>query len=301
MAIPGSPLFCKKKYKTQGWQSLGFLLVLMALPITLHAQDAKPTPADEYVRHAHLTLLSRQTIQADIDELVQTEPPFHMTGTYVAAGLRTRLSYNVKLSGGATGSLLEVCDGERLWSVTTLPGAKRVTRRDVRQILQAIETAKTRPDRAAIVDLAMGGLPALLASLQKSMVFDAMKEETIDERRMVVVQARWKTDVARRFGGDAAGGNLPPHIPDMARIYFSADTEFPVRFLYLKRPEDRKTYKTMLDLQFRNVVLDGPVDDKHFEFTPPEDVEPEDVTRQYLDQLLPPEPGAKEKAANAGK
>jgi len=280
------------KVKTQGWLFLGFL-VLLALP--LYAQDAKPNPAEEYVRHAQLKLVSRQTVQAEIDELVQTDPPFHMTGTYASAGLRMRLNYQVKLGGGAGGSLLEVCDGERLWSVTTLPGTKRVTRRDVRQILAAMETAKTRPDRAAVVDLALGGLPALLASFQRSMAFDALKEETIDDRKFMVVQARWKPDVAQRFGGDASGGRLPPHVPDLARIYFAADTEFPVRILYLKKPEDKKIFKPLLDLQFRNVVLDGQVDDKLFEFTPPDDVEAEDVTQQYLEQLLPPEPSTKEK------
>jgi hypothetical protein len=201
----------------------------------------------------------------------------------------------VKLHSGASGSLLEVCDGERLWSVTELPGVKRVTRRDVRQILAAAENAKARPERAATVDLALGGLPALLASLQRSMQFDALKEETIDGRAFSVVQARWKPEFARQLGSNAQGA-LPVHIPDLARIYFASDTAFPERLLYLKKVEDsqneRKTYRPLLDLQFRNVVLDAPLPDKLFEFTPPDGVEPEDVTRQYVEQLLPPEPAS---------
>jgi len=281
---------------------LSALLLVLILPLTSLAQDAKSksNPADEFVHRAHMALVARQTIQAEIYELVQTDPPFHMTGSYASAGLRTRLSYSVKLNGGATGSLLEVCDGERLWSLTELPGQKRVTRRDVRQILAAVDSAKSRPDRAAAVDLALGGLPALLSSIQRSMQFDAVKDETVDDRKFVVVQARWKSDVAQRLGGDAQGANLPPHIPNLVRIYFDADTQFPERFLYLKKPEDKKTYKTYLELQFRKVVLDGPVDEKLFEFKPPGDVEPEDVTRQYLEQLFPPEPTGKDKAA-AGK
>jgi hypothetical protein len=286
-------------------RSVGILLILTVLAFAnaASAQDPKPNPAADYVRRAHLALVARQTIQADIDEVVNlSDPPFRMTGSYASAGLRTRLSYTVKLSGGASGSLLEVCDGERLWSVTELPGSTRVTRRDVRQILAAVESAKARPDRAAAVDLALGGLPALLASLQRSMQFDALKEETSDGRKLVVIQARWKPDIVKRLGGDASGNNLPAHIPDIARIYFAADTAFPEEVLYLKKNDDAKkvTYRKLLDLRFQNVRLDEPVDDKAFEFTPPNNVEPEDVTRQYLEQLFPPEPTpATERGASA--
>lgn len=250
-------------------------------------------PAMEYLRQAHLGLLSRQSIQAEIYELVHlTDPPFHMTGTYASSGLRTRLSYTVKLSSGASGSLLEVCDGERLWSVTDVPKLKRVTRRDVRQILAAAEQARSRPDRALAADLALGGLPALLASLQHSMDFDAMKEDTSQGRTFTLIQGRWKPEWRKKLGGE----QLPPHVPDLVRVYFAADNQFPERFLYLKKAEDKNYYRPLVDLQFRKVVLDAPLDEKLFEFTPPENVEPEDVTRQYLDQLFPPE----NKAKNAG-
>lgn len=248
-------------------------------------------PATEYLRQAHLGLLSRQSIQAEIYELVHlTDPPFHMTGTYASSGLRTRLSYTVKLSSGASGSLLEVCDGERLWSVTDVPKLKRVTRRDVRQILAAAEQARSRPDRALAADLALGGLPALLASLQHSMDFDAMKEDTSHGRTYTLIQGRWKPEWRKKLGGE----QLPPHVPDLVRVYFAADNQFPERFLYLKKAEDKNYYRPLVDLQFRKVVLDAPLDEKLFEFTPPENVEPEDVTRQYLDQLFPPENKAKD-------
>ena len=276
------------------------MFVLLAPSVGVAQTDNKSSsnPAEDYVRRAHLALVSRQSIRAEIDEQVNlTDPPFRMTGTYVSAGLRTRLSYTVKLYGGATGSLLEVCDGERLWSVTDIPGAQRVTRRDVRQILAAVQNAKSQPDRGAAVDLALGGMPALLASLQRSMKFDAITEETADGRKLVVVQGRWKPEVAQRMGGDQSGGGLPLHIPDLTRIYFAADTSFPERVLYLKRPEEKKTYRPLIDLKFRNVVLDGPIDEKAFEFTPPENVEPEDVTRQYLEQLFPSESAGKDKPA----
>ncbi len=251
---------------------------------TCLAQTSKPA---DYLKTAQQKLGQYRSIRAEITELVGlTDPPYKMTGTYLAAGLKLRLHFQAKLPSGATGQLIEICDGDRLWGLTELPGSKRVTRRDIRQILAAVEASKMRPERAAAVDLALGGLPALLTSVQRTMDFDGMKEETIDGRPVVIVQGKWNEEWLGKLADKQ--GELPPHIPHALRLYFAADTAFPERLLYLKQQPNKK-YKPLLDLQFRNVVLDGPVDDREFDFTPPEDVEPEDVTRQYLDQLFPPE------------
>jgi hypothetical protein len=71
-------------------------------------------------------------------------------------------------------------------------------------------------------------------------------------------------------------------------VYLAQETLFPERIVYLRLPSGEGGLKPVLDLRFTNVVLNGPVDAQEFEFTPPENVEPEDVTRQYLDQLFPP-------------
>lgn len=254
------------------------------------AQNDKPT---NFLKSAQQAISKHRSIRAEVVETIGlTDPPFKMTGTYLAAGLKLRLNYQSKVPSGATGSLTEVCDGERLWSLTELPGTKRVTRRDIRQILAAVESARMKPERAAAVDLALGGLPALLTSLQRTMVFEAMKEETIDQRPVVILQGKWNDEWHGKLAGKK--GELPPHLPEAVRVYFAADTQFPERLLYLKQQPSKK-YKPLLDLQFRNVVLDGPVDDREFDFTPPENVEPEDVTRQYLDQLFPSEAKPAEK------
>ncbi len=268
--------------------------MLATLLLTSASSAQSTTPAD-YLKTAQQKIAAQRSIRAEIVESIGlTDPPFKMTGTYLAAGLKLRLNYQSKMPSGATGSLTEVCDGERLWSLTELPGSKRVTRRDIRQILAAVETSRMRPERAAAVDLALGGLPALLTSLQRMMDFDAMKEETVDQRPVVILQGKWNAEWLGKLTGKK--GELPAHLPEALRVYFAADTQFPERLLYLKMQPNKK-YKPLLDLQFRNVVLDGPVDDREFEFTPPENVEPEDVTRQYLDQLFPSEekPAAEKK------
>ncbi len=272
------------RHRPQILLALGMATIALSVQSPCFSQSDKPA---DYLKAAQLAIGKHRSIRAEVVETIGlTEPPFKMTGTYLAAGLKLRLNYQSKVPSGATGSLTEVCDGERLWSLTELPGSKRVTRRDIRQILAAVESSRMKPERAAAVDLALGGLPALLTSLQRSMTFDAMKQETVDQREVVILQGKWNEEWHGKLAGNK--GELPAHLPEAVRVYFAADTQFPERLLYLKMQENKK-YKPLLDLQFRNVVLDGPVDDREFDFTPPENVEPEDVTRQYLDQLFPSE------------
>lgn len=264
------------------------LLTALFTCSSVFAQTPKP---GDYLKSAQQKIGEHRSIRAEVVETIAlTEPPFKMTGTYLAAGLKLRLNYQSKMPSGAAGSLTEVCDGERLWTLTELPGSKRVTRRDIRQILAAVESSKMRPERAASVDLALGGLPALLSSLQRTMEFDTLREETVDDHNVVILQGKWNEEWQAKLS--VKGGVLPPHLPEALRIYFAADTQFPERLIYLKLQENKR-YKPLLDLQFRNVVLDGSVDDREFDFTPPENIEPEDVTRQYLDQLFPSEEKAK--------
>lgn len=242
--------------------------------------------AAEILRRAQAQIVTHQSIRAEVQELAHlTTPPLQMTGNYLSAGIKLRLDYHVKLAGGVEGELLEVCDGERLWSFLNLPTSRKVTRRDVRQILAAVERAQGNPDRAAAVDLALGGLPGLLTSLQRSMVFDSVKEELLDEAPVYTLTGKWNAQLSEQLGGDPNQPRLPPHIPDAARISLAKESLMPVRLAYLKRTEEG--VKLLLDLRFRNIVLDGPVNDSEFDFTPPEGIDPEDVTRDYLRQLFP--------------
>lgn len=277
-----------------GFDSLKSLVAIASIVLLegmAAGQELAPTTpnAAELLTAAHQRMLAHTHIRAELQEVVAIkEPPFKMAGNYVSAGLKLRLNFNVKLPDGAKGSLLEVCDGERLWSVTELPGSTRVTRRDVRQILAAMDQAKNRPDRAAAIDLALGGLPALLTSLSRSMQFQSVKSESAAGREFWMVSGKWQPEFHRQLTGKDSKANLPAHIPEAVRVYLAKDTLFPERIVYLKQNVDSEDWRPLLELRLTNVVLNGPVDPQEFEFTPPESVQPEDVTRQYLDQLFPP-------------
>ena len=242
-------------------------------------------------------------MKADIEHTVSLgNQQFRATGRYLNSGSKLRLEYSVKPDQGADGSLIEVCDGKVLWSLMTLGGTKRVTHRDVQQIKAAAAAAseKSVSDAVLTAELGLGGLSSLFASLERTMTFDAMKQDEVEGRSRTVVQGQWKSNVVSRWKRKA-DDPLPVYIPDAVRIIVDSTTLFPERIVYLKKQteKDKKGYRALVSFQFQNVELDAAIDDQEFTFVPPEDVVPEDITRQYLDRITKSQEGEAAAATSA--
>jgi outer membrane lipoprotein-sorting protein len=251
------------------------------------ADSAGAKAAAEFVQKVRQSLGEHSSVQADIEQTVSIgTQQFVATGRYVSSGPKLRLEYNIKPDQGISGSLLEVCDGKELWSLIKVADSKRVTHRDVQQIKAAASSERAIPDAVLTAELGLGGLSALFASLERTMVFDAMKQETSGDRSRTVVQGKWKPEIRSRWpqGSDES---LPAYVPDMVRIVVDSATMFPERIVYIKRlvEKDKKVNRALVDLQFSKVTFDSAIDDQEFTFVTPDDVVPEDITRQYLDRL----------------
>ena len=282
-----------------------FVAVTLFLPIGFVAGQAddgvkdraegndKRVEAAEFLDRVRQELQTHQSVKADLSQNVSIgDQQFKVTGQYLSfgnstTGMKLKLNYLVVPDQGAEGEMLEVCDGKELWTVLTLPGSpKRVTHRNVLQIQKAALAANQKgiPESALNVELGLGGLTALLASLERTMEFDAMKQEEVDGHQRTIIQGRWKKEVVQRFpkGKD---DSLPVFVPDLVRLYVDSQTLFPERLLYLKKQPEKKALRPLLNLEFRNVELDAPVNEKEFEFLIPPDVVPEDVTKMYVDRI----------------
>ncbi|MBS0203058.1 MAG: hypothetical protein JSS49_09190 [Planctomycetes bacterium] len=256
-------------------------------PGTKTPDPAKIKAATDFMKRVHDGLYDRSSIRADIEQTVSIgAQKFQVTGQYVNAGQRLRLEYTIQPDQGVSGSLLEVSNGKELWSQMKVGETKRVTHRDIEQIKAAVTSTKSVPDVVLTAELGLGGLTALMASLERTMVFDAMKEESVDEGGRTIVQGRWKPEVAKRWP-TSKDGLLPVYVPDMARIWVDTKTMFPVRIVYIKRAieKDKKVYRPMVSLRFSNVQFDAPVNDQEFEFVNTDKTVPEDITRQFLDRM----------------
>ncbi|MEX1229326.1 MAG: hypothetical protein WEB58_03745 [Planctomycetaceae bacterium] len=274
-------------------------------------KSTKKSPsANALLKQSRKDMNSLTSIRAQLDETISFGPKrFKAAGVYIqGTELRLKLEYQLKL-GASQGELLEVCDGQVLWTQQTIDNDVQVTRRDVRQIL---ETAKNLPRSDTMMlhtELGLGGLPALLASLEETMVFKLGDRETIEKREFTLLEGRWNKEYRTIWSGGSDDPNapLPPYVPDRVRIYMehirhkNRTVYFPTRVIYLKKTDPEKSiYRPIVTLEFTKIVLDGKVAEDEFVYTPREGVTPVDLTQEYLQQLkLPPRKSASASAEKA--
>jgi len=259
-----------------------------AAPAASTTADASANPeATAWIQRVHQALYRRSSIRAEIDQTVLIgKEHFKVSGRYISSGQRLRLEYTIHPDQGLAGSLLEISDGKDLWSLLKVGDSTRVTHRDVQQIKAAAAAHREISDVILTAELGLGGLTALLASLERTMVFDAIKEEAGSQAAQIVVQGRWKPEIAARWPR-SKDNQLPDYVPDLVRVWIDPQLEFPVRIVYVKRTleKDKRVFRPMVSLSLKNVEFDGTVDDREFNFDPPENVVPEDITRQFLDRM----------------
>jgi hypothetical protein len=242
-------------------------------------------PLDEatlILEQARERLISYESIRAELIETVALGGhQFRMKGTYLqGTNLRLRLDCQVQV-GETAGKMTEVCDGQILWTWQQIGEKQRVTRRNVRQIERAASSTGMTTQNLLLAELGFGGLPALVASLQKSLKFDRVAEQDVDGLRLIVMDGVWQPEFREQLAG-GTDSPLPSHIPDRVRLYLQKDKLFPRRILYLKQGSKPNRFRPLVSLDFVNVVWDGPLDETAFQFTPPENVRREDITQEYI-------------------
>jgi outer membrane lipoprotein-sorting protein len=272
------------------------------------AQVASPegaTPAEEFFGRVRQELQKHRSIKAEMAQVVSIgEQQFKIAGEYLSAGQKLKLQYTVEPNQGAQGEMLEICDGNELSTMLKIMDTVTVTQRNVQQILAAANASHPKaPETAINAELGMGGISTLLASLNRTMAFDAMRDEESGGQPLMVIQGRWKKEILAQFPKER-DDVLPQFIPDFVQISIDRKTLFPAKIVYLKKvsqntylktQQSPKSIKPLLSLEFRNVEFNGPVDDEAFKFFVPPGVIPVDVTRQYLDRFAaapPAQPAA---------
>ena len=255
------------------------------------------------ITHTALTqtyreLLAAQSYEAEIEQSINVGGRiFNAKGKYVrASGLRMRLQLDINLGNPAKPSkaqLLQVSDGQILMSLQTVNGKSRLTRRNLRQIQQAVDSSKTVNRERFLTALGTGGIAELIRSLAQTMVFDNHEDRTIDSEPVAIYEGTWSPKYRTVFLRQG-GKKYPDHVPDRVRIYISRanNSHLLRRVEYFKRGDDGKS-KPMLMMGFK-IRLNRKLEDNVFVF-PKRTEFPEDVTNRYLQMVQPP-PAAKPKS-----
>lgn len=264
-------------------------------------EDAPQDPqAADLVRQARDRLFNHQTVSADMEQLVSLGAyKFASSGKYFSgSGFKSRLEYEVKLAQ-MQGRFLEVCDGQilhtrrQIGKVSNNPLSTEVpkielSRRDIQKILKETRQNLDKPEALQAAEIGIGGLPAVLASLESAMTFDAIRPEAIEGQDYLVVQARWKNEERTELmtGLGPMASQIGGFIPDLVRIYFVKETLFPAKILYLKTASEvRQTYRPMVTIEFTNIKIDEPLPQNTFVYVAPPGVEERDETGIYLQMI----------------
>ncbi|MEO2014752.1 MAG: hypothetical protein ABGZ53_10315 [Fuerstiella sp.] len=239
---------------------------------------------------------------------------FHAIGRYVhATGNRMRLEYRIvpirALKAGdatklaldsepevtpaesAMGSLQQICDGSVLWSLWVNGDQKHLTRRNIREIVEAVGELPNYSAAQSLQALGVGGLQTLVGQLQAGMEFGTVMEQQSADKRYLVLSGRWTAQARKDYFGltDDPAAVLPEYIPDYVRIYIDADALLPRRIEYLKKhpnPE-QKQIRPAVVLDFRRINIQPAISEDTFQFKLPEgEPIPEiDLTAQVIESI----------------
>ncbi len=257
-------------------------------------------PSEEAInvlQEARSRLFRHDFVQADLAQRISLgDFRFEATGKYYASNpFKTRLEYSVKL-GEMEGVFLEVCDGQVLHTsrqiLSSSVGAKEdaapqieLTRRDIQKIINATNLHIDQPDAVRAAEIGIGGVPAILASLERAMIFDSLLEEDEDGKPVVILQGRWNQEEKGRLltGLGGISSQIQPFLPDRVRVTFDKETLFPQKFQYLKKiSEERSTYSPLLTVEFSNVIINEPIPVQRFTYIPPPGMEERDETEVFI-------------------
>jgi hypothetical protein len=209
---------------------------------------------------------------------------FNLTGKYLQGrDLRLRLEFTTIL-GKTKASLLQVCDGKLLWQRRSIGERESILRRDVRRILEAAAEREAVASRELIAELGIGGIPGLLASLERNFEFRSYEKKQIDGKSFLVVEGRWREGFMKESFPQQSEGDVPAFVPEAVRIYFDSNNLFPRRIRYLKTGS--RTLNPILTIDFVNIRLNGAVSDDEFEFAPPEKARAIDDTAAYIRRMF---------------
>lgn len=290
------------------------------------ATDATEPAAGESLKKSELTaaqafekmaaaLDGADTLSCELHQnIMLSSHRFYAIGRYVqASGNRMKLDYKIypvqalkaadrKLLAidsdpedvskqTETGFLQQVSDGSVLWSYWINGPQKQLSRRNINEILDALDGVPNFSAASALQDLGVGGLKTLVTRLQSGMDFGVVHEQPVGNTKLLVLYGRWSEKTRRDIFKipEDSDAPLPDYIPDYVRLYVDAASMLPRRIQYLKKhpnPE-QKQVRAVVTLDLRKLVLNAAIADETFEFQRPEGetLKEVDLTAQVIDSI----------------
>ncbi len=278
------------------------------------AGDVVIPDSDALLRRAVNQLNATGSIEAKVRQRVDLfDRELIGSGSYAQQGTgvttRLRLEMRMRTDKAAT-ELLQVCNGETLWTFNAADGLRTLRRVDVDRVIEALRgEGNTRPDGGfSGVAMGLGGLPWMVEGLRQFCRFKPAESGRLGDLDVFVVEGTWRSekllallpdDEKKRVadGGKIDAARLPPHLPDGVAIYLGRDDLFPYRFDYRRSlPLDESQHvgandegasaavsRTIVTLEFYEVLIGGAIAAERFKYKPGQGAV--DDTERYIERL----------------
>jgi outer membrane lipoprotein-sorting protein len=278
--------------------------------------EEPPTEAEIALDEAISKVKATNSLAADLAiQADMLNERFEIEGQYLKApDYRVSLRLNVRNLGDATGTMIQVCDGETLWDYQQIIDAQRVSRLSLAPILKII--AKPEVDAEfrdqIISNLGFAGPDSLLAGLRKACKFDQKIPRTVQGLpELWELRGTWKDTTSlgpQVAAGVAAGNPFPAFVPSVISLWIGQADGFPYKLtmegklpsilqrrddrLYGpdgrpigRRPEIKGERPTRIALTYSNVQINPELAPQRFAFEPPPGVPLDDQTDRLASQL----------------
>lgn len=273
-------------------------------------QGSEEVSAEKLLRIAVQAITSESNLQASVRHKINLFDQ-HLVGTghysQFGEGPIKRLRLELKTQvGKTTTSITQVCDGRHLWLRENFPDSIQLSRIDVRQVRTRLEqlrsTNQTDLANQAIIpqldwgaNIAMGGLPRVLAAVEESFNFSVVRRATFEDVPVWVILGQWKPEVRDKIESRfrVRRGNLMTHMPNAVRIVLGRDEQFqyfPREIQYLRVVEGAKeefvTATALVTLQFYDYTRTVAMNRSQFDYQRGDQIIV-DRTQAFLEKYLP--------------
>lgn len=201
---------------------------------------------------------------------------------------------------GKTSSFAQIASKNFLWTDRTLPSKQTVTRIDLRRLRRDRSKEFAPINSNYLVEqganpviaqpnslLLQGGLPRLVQTLQDAYDFAPPKLAKLQDVAIYSVSGRKRSaESLPQKNNDAQKAKQiksTEHLPEYVQLDIGQGDLFPYQLTYLNPGASKSEKKqTVLSIQWHDVQLDGSIDERKFDYTPPARVNWSDITDELL-------------------
>lgn len=274
--------------------------LMMACCQCLHAQS-EPTglgTGTQLLQAAAHRVAKYRTIEAKLrvttDALGQ---PLVGSGVYAqlqaTSGLLLRLELSMQ-AGGKASSVKQICNGHTLWEHWQFGNQQKLNHVDLKRVAKELAKTTDPPSVNATASLVRGGLPKVLAQLDRHFDFGRQPVQGVhlSQVKTWVVAGTWRPSQLKKICPAAVNDAgidyqaLPSHLPHAVQLVLGQTDLFPYRLTYSRyASDDSGTLTPIVTTDFFDVALDDPLDPSQFDYRQPDNISVADRTELFLRSL----------------